>query len=528
MADGDLVAGSPTERVDLPPDPEARAAEPLVRRVLSGSIAALAAFGLAFVAHLALELWGDGRHPLFLFTLPVLFCGLYYGSGAAAGASLLALALGVFEYRSDGALGFADAAYLITFALVCGGIIAMARQVRRAKHAERFEAQHAVRSKAEVAQLVADLQRSERHLRSILETVPEAMIVIDDHARIVSFSLAARDMFGFEERELVGENVSVLMPSPDRERHDGYIDHYLRTGERRIIGVGRVTTARRRDGSTFPIHLHVGETRVGDERLFTGFIEDLSERQETQRRVNDLQDELAHVSRVTAMGTLATSIAHELNQPLTAIANYVETSRDLLADSTPDTIATVREALKDCAGESVRAGQIVRRLRDFIARGESEQRVESLARLVSEASALALVGAGERGIEVDVKLGRDLDNVLVDRIQIQQVMFNLIRNAVEAMNGCPTRRLEIGSRRHEGGFVEVVIADSGPGLPEEISQRLFEPFVSTKPAGMGLGLSICQTIVEGHGGRIWSEPSPLGGVAFHFTLLNAGEDGNDQ
>lgn len=384
------------------------------------------------------------------------------------------------------------------------------------------------RSAEDIDRLIAQLERRERHLRSILETVPDAMIVIDVAGNIVSFSAAAEEMFGFREDELLGENVSVLMPSPDRERHDGYMARYVRTGERRIIGIGRLTNARRRDGSNFPIHLHIGEARVGDERLFTGFIEDLTEREETLHRLHDLQSELAHVSRVTAMGTLATSLAHELNQPLTAVANYVETARDLLDDPTPETIAIVREALDECAAQSVRAGQIVRRLRDFVSRGETERRVESLGRLVSEASALALIGAGERGIEVDVKLGTDIDKVVVDRIQIQQVLLNLIRNAFEAMNGCVTRRLQISSRRAANDFIEVVIEDSGPGLPKEVGERLFEPFVSTKSAGMGLGLSICHTIVTGHGGRIWSEPSSFGGTAFHFTVMDAKDDSDEQ
>jgi two-component system sensor kinase FixL len=231
-------------------------------------------------------------------------------------------------------------------------------------------------------------------------------------------------MFGFSEQEVLGENVAMLMPAPDSLRHDGYIGHYLGTGERKIIGVGRVTTARRRDGGTFPIDLHVGEAMIDEERVFTGFIRDLTERQETELKLHDLQSELAHVSRVTAMGTLATSIAHELNQPLTAIANYVETARDLLGEPDAEILAIVREALGECATQSVRAGQIVRRLRDFIARGESERRVESLARVVNEAIALALVAAGERAVEVDLALDPQADTVLIDRIQIQQVMLN--------------------------------------------------------------------------------------------------------
>lgn len=361
----------------------------------------------------------------------------------------------------------------------------------------------------------------EAHLRSILDTVPDAMIVIDEHGLMLSFSAAAERMFGYAEEEILGENVSMLMPSPDRERHDSYLQRYMRTGERRIIGIGRVLTARHRDGTTFPIELSVGEALINDDRVFTGFIRDLTERQQTELRVHDLQSVLAHVQRVSEMGTLATSLAHELNQPLTAIANYVETARDILQE-VPDeeTLAVIREALDECASQSVRAGQIVRRLRDFIARGETEQRIESLQRLITEASALALVGAGDQNLEVDVRLDPQADHILVDRIQIQQVILNLIRNAIEAMAEQPIRRLLITSEREPGGFVRVTVADSGPGLADEVRERLFEPFRSTKATGLGLGLSISATIVSAHGGRIWAEPSKLGGTAFHFTIID--------
>jgi len=370
----------------------------------------------------------------------------------------------------------------------------------------------------------ASMLAREAHLRSIVETIPDAMIVIDERGRILSFSAAAERMFGFAESELLGENVSALMPSPDRERHDLYLARYLATGNARIIGIGRVTTARHRDGTTFPIDLHIGEALIGDSRVFTGFIRDLTEREQSELRVHDLQTELAHVSRVTAMGTLATSIAHELNQPLTAIANYVETARDMLKDPDAETIEIVREALRECAAESMRAGQIVRRLRDFISRGETEHRVESLDRVINEASALALVGAGERGVEVEMKLDPAAERVFIDRIQVQQVIFNLVRNAIEAMAECPVRRLRITSKPADGRQVRIGIEDSGPGLPPEVADRLFQPFLSTKAEGMGVGLSICHTIVTGHGGRIWAEPSSLGGTAFHFTLDDASGD----
>ena len=361
----------------------------------------------------------------------------------------------------------------------------------------------------------------EAHFDSILETVPDAMIVIDERGIILSFSAAAERMFGYSEAELLGENISTLMPSPDRERHDHYLENYLTTGERRIIGIGRITTARRRNGAVFPIDLHIGEARAGAKKVFTGFIRDLTERQATQRRLHDLQAELAHVARVTAMGTLATALAHELNQPLTAIANYVETARDLLHEPKDDVLEVVRDALDECAAQSVRAGQIVRRLRDYISRGEVDRKPESLKQLVSEASVLAMIGAGERGVEIEVKLDSACDEVLVDRIQIQQVILNIVRNAFEAMDEAPVRRVQISSCREKGGSVRVTIADSGPGLDPDLARQLFEPFNSTKTRGMGLGLSICLTIIRGHAGRIWSEPSVLGGTAFHFTLLDA-------
>ena len=169
----------------------------------------------------------------------------------------------------------------------------------------------------------------------------------------------------------------------------------------------------------------------------------------------------------------------------------------------------------------MRAGQIVRRLRDFISRGESERRIESLQRLISEASALALVGAGDLNIEVDVQLDPAADHVLVDRIQIQQVLLNLIRNAIEAMADLPVRRLLIYSNREPGGFVRVTVADSGHGIADDVAERLFEPFHSTKETGMGLGLSISATIIAAHGGRLWAEPSKFGGTAFHFTIIDA-------
>jgi two-component system, LuxR family, sensor kinase FixL len=384
----------------------------------------------------------------------------------------------------------------------------------------------------------ADNQAKQRHAlldqgealqRTILATVPDALIVIDESGTILLFSETACRMFGYGQADVIGQNVKILMPNPDHERHDDYMRHYMTTGEAHIIGIGRVTNARRRDGSTFPIELAIGEAQTDHGRLFTGFIRDLTEAQRAERRLNDLQTELSHISRVSAMGSLASALAHELNQPLTAIASYAEGARSLLGDDgTPaaDNIDMVREALAEASVQAIRAGQIVRRLREFISRGDSEKRVERLRRLITEASALALTGTGTSGLDFNLRLDPGADKVLVDRIQIQQVLLNLIRNAVEAMQRSPRQMLDIRSRPAGRDMVEVIVADSGPGLSSEIAAVLFQPFNTSKEKGMGLGLSISRTIVEAHGGRIWADPSEFGGTAFHFTLQLAEEPGD--
>jgi two-component system sensor kinase FixL len=359
---------------------------------------------------------------------------------------------------------------------------------------------------------------TEAHLRSILATVPDAMVVIGEDGRILSFSAAAEKIFGYAESEVLGQNINLLMPNPDRDRHDGYLKHYLKTGERKIIGIGRLTNARRRDGNTFPIELLIGEAWLGERRIFTGFIRDLTERQQTELRLRDLQSELAHVRRVSEMSTLATALAHELNQPLTAIANYSEGAR-LILERLPKSEAAeeLDSVLEATTAQVLRAGEIVRRLREFMSHGRTTYQSESLTRLITEANALALVGTREHDIDVELDLDPAASNVIADRIQIQQVLVNLIRNAIDAMIGARKRHLRISTRR-DGEFVRIAVADSGCGLDPEVASKLFQPFITSKQSGMGVGLSICRTIVEGHRGKIWFELVDEGGTMFVFTL----------
>jgi two-component system sensor kinase FixL len=365
-------------------------------------------------------------------------------------------------------------------------------------------------------------------LRSILQTVPDAMIVIDEFGRIESLSATAERLFGYSMAEVAGSNVSRLMPSPYREQHDDYLKRYLSTGEKRIIGIGRIVVGQRKDGTTFPMHLTVGELRSADRHYFTGFIRDLTAQQLTESRLKELQSEVTHMSRFTALGEMASTLAHEINQPLTAISNYLKGCSRLLDRIDSDDAGVLRDALGKAADQALRAGHIIRRLREFVARGESDRRIENLPKLIEDASTLALIGARENGIEVSFRLDPAADEVLADRIQIQQVLVNLIRNAIEVMLEAPgPRRLEIATVATDADMAEVSVADTGAGLAPEIASHLFQPFVTTKRKGMGLGLSICRTIVEAHGGRIWVETPPAGGTIFRFTMRMAVEQEPD-
>jgi two-component system sensor kinase FixL len=266
------------------------------------------------------------------------------------------------------------------------------------------------------------------------------------------------------------------------------------------------------------MELAVGEMRSSNQRFFTGFIRDLTERQQTEARLQELQSELVHVSRLTAMGEMASALAHELNQPLSAIANYMKGSRRMLEAGTDDRSALLRDAMDKAAEQALRAGQIIRRLREFVARGESERRVESVKKLVEEASALALVGAKDQGVRVRFQFDPTIDLVLADKVQIQQVLLNLLRNAVEAMESSQRRELAISTAPDKDGMLAISVADTGSGISPDIASHLFQPFITNKRNGMGVGLSISRTIVEAHGGQIGASPNPAGGTTFRFTL----------
>lgn len=466
---------------------------------------------LVFVARSALAPTIENQ-ALYLFLTPsVLIAGIVGGLGPGLLATFLALVLHLSTTSAYANLSnphsplfVSEVARASTFVLLGAGIAWFGERLRAARTQAITGTQNALAREA--------------HVQSILDTIPDAMIVIDTKGVIQSFSAAAVRLFGYSAEEAIGKNIKIMMPSPYREQHDGYISRYMNTGERRIIGIGRLVVGERKDGSTFPMELAVGEMKSNNQRFFTGFIRDLSERQKTEARLQELQSELVHISRLTAMGEMASTLAHELNQPLAAITNYMKGSRRMLEDSTDERSTTIKKALDNAGEQALRAGQIIRRLRDFVARGESERRIESISKLVEEASALALVGAKDQGVRVMFHLDRTHDAVLADKVQIQQVLLNLIRNAIEAMEGGAKRELLIASAPADDDMIKISVVDTGHGIPPEVGDQLFQPFMTTKQQGMGVGLSISRTIVEGHGGRINASPNPAGGTIFSFTL----------
>jgi two-component system sensor kinase FixL len=383
------------------------------------------------------------------------------------------------------------------------------------------------RTRSEWAQARAELERREAHLHSVLDTVPDATVVIERDGTVTSFNAAAVRQFGYQPDEVIGRNVSMLMPTPYREQHDGYLHRYLTTGEKRIIGIDRVVVGRRKDASTFPMSLAVGETRSGDTVHFTGFIRDLTERQETAARLEAVQGELARLARFNELGEMASTLAHELNQPLSAIANYVQGCIRLVARLPDEHRATLGGALEETAKQALRAGDIIRHLREFVTRGETERRHEDIKNLIEEAGALALVGSRERGIRTRFDFAPGSDTVLADRVQVQQVLTNLMRNAMEAMKDSETKELRVVTLPTEGERVTVEVSDTGPGISEDIAAQLFQPFVTTKPGGMGIGLSISRRIIQSHGGDLVVRRNETGGATFSFSLPTIEEAGHE-
>ncbi len=477
-----------------------------------------------------------------------------------------------------------------------------------------------------------------------MEAAVDGVVVIDDDGTMRSCNPATTTMFGYERQEMLGENVSMLMPEPDRGRHDGYLKRYLETRKPHIIGTGREVQARRKDGTLFPVHLSVGEFRIGEERGFVGFLHDITNRVDTERRLREREqllrmtfeeapmasvtfdpdgriltvnrqltallgypadeasrltlhelvhpdqpvpdcrrlfaeardgdtrtlplrfltregderlgdfhvgvvrdaerrpvfcvgqiedlterrrveeearasrDKLAHVTRLSSVGEMATGIAHELNQPLSAIANYSRAMMHLIESGRHESgeLLTILEKVNV---QAQRAGDVIRRVRGFVSKAPSQREPCSLNAVIDEVLQLSETDAETHEVVVLTDLQAGLPQVLVDRVQLQQVLLNLLRNAIESTQESGRREpVCIRSTLDDDGRVHVAVEDHGLGISRAEEEKLFSTFFTTKTEGMGLGLSISRSIVEAYGGRLWFSRNPDCGVTFHVTL----------
>ncbi len=368
-----------------------------------------------------------------------------------------------------------------------------------------------------LARNIAERKRADEALRTqanLLKQSFDAIILWQFDGVIETWNAGAEKLYGYSEHEAVGcvthDLLATIFPKPWAEIRaeliekgiwEGEMRHHTRDGQEVIVSA-RKQLIRGADGVA-----RVLETN-----------RDITERKQDEQHLRTMRDELAHVGRLNELGQVSAGIAHELNQPLTAMMNYSNVARRLIETKDAANMEKASEAIAKATDQAQRAGMIIRRMRSFIEKRETHRASEDINSIVDDAVALALIGANADGITTDLRLEADLPPVFVDRLQIQQVLVNLIRNAVDAMAETPQRVLTLSTSRSSVDGVEVSVSDTGPGLPKEVADRIFMPFFTTKPGGMGIGLVISQSIVEAHGGQITVETKPGHGALFRFTV----------
>ena len=354
---------------------------------------------------------------------------------------------------------------------------------------------------------------------ALMDAAVDAIIVIDGEGAIQRFNRAAENVFGYRETEITGRSVNLLIPEPHRSKHDKYMRRYAETGEATIIGKGREETGLRKNGETFPIFLSVGEIRQTDGNLYLGIIRDLSEVRETQEKVHQLEEQLLHADRLVILGELTAGIAHEINQPLTAISAYADAGRKIVdrgAESAHQDINSIYERIGE---QSRRAAEVVQRLRKLVRSGTVSKARHDINQIIRYTLLLFEYEVKRTNIELHFYPLESLQALYVDEIHIQQVMVNLVKNSLDAISqdGRKDGRIEIRIR-NEASDVLISVTDDGPGVPEHDRKHLFESFFTTKPKGVGLGLSICNSIAGAHGGNLrYSQPAE-GGSCFTLSL----------
>jgi two-component system, LuxR family, sensor kinase FixL len=372
-----------------------------------------------------------------------------------------------------------------------------------------------------------------REIQALLDTAVDAVVMIDHRGTVSAFNRSAERLFGYSTDEVVGKNVNVLMPAPWRAEHDSYLERYARTGIPHIIGVGRDVEGQRKDGSRFPAFLSVGRIADSDPPRFVGFVRDVTterlalasiqaerdhaeSRRREEQEARRLQERLTHVSRMATMGEMAAGIAHELNQPLSAIATYARACERFLNSAQPDLPETL-SSLAEISVEAMRAGEMIRRLRQLVSSHPSDRVPTQLNVLVRDLGVLMQADARVHRTQIDFELEPSLPLVHADQAQLQQMVLSLVRNAIEALTdaGATGRKILIRTARAQDGRIELSVCDNGPGVAADRVDRLFMPFVTTKTRGTGLGLAIGQTIAQAHGATLAYRANEPAGACFY-------------
>ena len=352
-----------------------------------------------------------------------------------------------------------------------------------------------------------------------MDAAVDGVVVIDHRGLIQAFNRSAERLFGYDASEVLGRNVSILMCDADAKAHDSHLARYLNTRIPHIIGKGREVIARRKDSSQFPAWLSVGVTSDAEQPRFVGVVHDITGRVQSEESARRLQERLMHVARLATVGEMASGIAHELNQPLAAIATYAHACDRLLGGEQPD-VAEVQGALRQIAVQAVRAGDIIRRLRSLTRRESTHRRPADINDVVTELTELVQSDARSHGVTYRTVLAPELPKVCIDPVQIQQVILNLVHNALEALapGDRSVREVVVSTQLTPEHDVQLCICDTGPGVDEAIAEKMFDPFCSTKPWGTGLGLPISRTIVEAHAGSVSFRPNVPVGACFSVRL----------
>lgn len=476
----------------------------VLRGLLIGIGAAVAAVGAGLALRPVLG------HSVYLLCAPALLACACLGGWTATLAGAVLLSVGGFAVDTLSDLSLLErslraAAFLATGLGAAVGL--------RLWNAERRRALDWIDGQAQ----------REALLQASLAIVADALVVIDDAGVIQSFSEAAERLFGWSSAEAVGRPFATMMPPGEDTALSA--PAAADSAEAHVSGSLRKLTGVTKAGVQFPMEVRIGEVGQGERRFLTMVVRDLTSMQEAERRSEELRAQLTQLWSLNSMGEMASVLAHELNQPLSAVANYLRAARNLIARLELDDDDLV-DAVARAGDQAVRAGEIIRTMRDLATRGGTLQKPESMSAIINEVDFIVSLMARDAAVKVVYDLYRGDDTVMADRVQIQQLVVNLARNAIEAVTKYPHRQLNISTRVDADGLLVTTIEDSGPGIDPGVSDRLFQPLASTKPEGMGLGLSISSAIVENHRGRIWVEPSRLGGAAFSFVLARAGTDGD--